>query len=213
MEFASEMVLKASLLKMRVEEVPTTLAVAGRTRPPHLRTWRDGWRHLRFMLLYSPRWLFLYPGLALILAGCAVGGWLLPGPRRLGTVMLDVHTMLYAALAVLIGAQAVWFAVLARVYAATTGLLPPEVRLERVFRWVNLEVGLVAGVGLVVAGLAGSVEAVWEWRQASFGPLQPTRVLRIIVPSILALTLGAQMVLGSFFLSLLGFRRRGGGPQ
>lgn len=212
MEFASEMVLKAALMKMRVVEVPTTLSVAGRTRPPHLRTWRDGWRHLRFMLLYSPRWLFLYPGLALVVVGCAVGGWLVPGPRRVGTVTLDVHTLLYAALAVLIGAQAVWFAVLARVYAGTAGLLPPELLLERAFRWVTLEGGLVVGAVLVVAGLAGSVSAVWQWSEAAFGPLQPTRVLRTIIPSILGLTLGAQIILGSFFLSLLGLRRRGAGP-
>ncbi len=212
MEFASEMVLKAALMKLRVVEVPTMLAVAGRTRPPHLRTWRDGWRHLRFMLLYSPRWLFLYPGLAMILAGCALGGWLLPGPRRVGQVTLDVHTLLYAALAVLIGAQAAWFAVLARVYAATAGLLPREVRLERVFRWITLEVGLVAGALLVIGGLLGSVCAVWQWREVHFGPLQPSHVLRTIIPSMLALTLGAQILLGSFFLSLLGLRRRGAGP-
>jgi hypothetical protein len=212
MEFASELVLKAALMKMRVAEVPTTLSVAGRTRPPHLRTWRDGWRHLRFMLLYSPRWLFLYPGLALVVAGCVVGGWLVPGPRRVGNVTLDVHTLLYAALAVLIGAQAVWFAVLARVYAGTAGLLPPELRLERVFRWVTLEGGLTVGAVLIVAGLAGSVSAVGQWSDAAFGPLQPTRVLRTIIPSILGLTLGAQILLGSFFLSLLGLRRRGAGP-
>jgi glycosyltransferase involved in cell wall biosynthesis len=209
MEFASEMVLKAALSGLRVVEVPTTLAVAGRTRAPHLRTWRDGWRHLRFMLLYSPRWLFLYPGLALMLAGCAVGGWLLPGPRRVGAVTLDVHTLLYAALAVLIGAQAVWFAVLARVYAATAGLLPRELRLERAFRWISLEAGLAVGTLLITAGLAGSVYAVWQWREAHFGPLQPSHVLRTIIPSIVALTLGAQILLGSFFLSLLGLRRRG----
>ena len=212
MEYASEMVLKASVLGMRIAEVPTTLSVAGRTRAPHLRTWRDGWRHLRFMLLYSPRWLFLYPGLALMLLGGVVGGWLLPGPRHLGGVTLDVHTLLYAALAVLVGFQAVWFAVLAKVFAVTTGLLPPDARLNRLFRYVTLETGLVIGALLLAAGLAGSIHAVGTWSRHSFGTLDPTRVLRTIIPSVLALALGCQIILGSFFLSLLGLRRRGAKP-
>lgn len=212
MEFASEMVLKASVLGMRIEEVPATLAPAGRTRPPHLRPWRDGWRHLRFMLLYSPRWLFLYPGLALMLAGCLVGGWLLPGPRRVGGVTLDVHTLIYAAGAVLVGFQAVWFAGLAKVFAVTTGLLPTDERLNRWFRFITLETGLAVGALLVLAGAGGSVYAVWLWGQLEFGPLEPVRVLRTIIPSMLALALGSQVVLGSFFLSLLGLRRRGAKP-
>ncbi|MBM3881451.1 MAG: glycosyltransferase family 2 protein [Verrucomicrobia bacterium] len=213
MEFASEMVVKASLLGLRIAEVPVTLAPAGRTRPPHLRTWRDGWRHLRFMLLYSPRWLFLYPGFALMLAGLSVGLWLAGGPRSVGSVVLDVHTLLYAALAMLIGAQSVWFAILARAFATRTGLLPAQGGVPAATRWLTLEWGLGAGALLIVAGLAGSLYAVGLWSQQSFGPLEPTRVLRTIIPAILALTLGCQVVLGSFFLSILGLPRRGTPPE
>ncbi len=208
MEFASEMVVKANLNGLRVTEVPTTLSPDGRTRAPHLRSWRDGWRHLRFLLIYSPRWLFLYPGFALALAGAVVGAWLLPGPRRVGSVTFDVHTLLYAALAVLIGFQAVIFAVFTKVFGVTEGLLPPDPRLNRLFRYVTLEVGLIAGAVLIVAGLAGSLYAVHVWRARSFGPLEPAHTLRTIIPAILSLVLGCQVVLSSFFLSVLGLRRR-----
>ncbi|HSW31545.1 MAG TPA: glycosyltransferase family 2 protein [Longimicrobiales bacterium] len=208
MEFASEMVVKATLLGLSVAEVPTTLSPDGRSRPPHLRSWRDGWRHLRFMLLFSPRWLFLYPGLLLMVAGVAVGAWLLPGPRRLGPVTLDVHTLLYAAGLVLVGFQAVLFAVFTKVFAITEGLLPADPRMMRVFRYVTLETGLVAGIVLLVLGASGTVWAVTAWRSAAFGELDPSSVLRIVVPSVLALALGCQVVFGSFFLSVLGLTRR-----
>jgi hypothetical protein len=138
MEFASEMVVKASLLQMKTCEVPTTLSPDGRGRPPHLRRWRDGWRNLRFMLLYSPRWLFLYPGLGLLMAGVLLCAWLLPGPRKLGAVTLDLRTMLYAAMMALMGFQAVLFAVSSKVFAISEGLLPPDPRLERVFKVITL---------------------------------------------------------------------------
>lgn len=210
MELASEIVLKACVLNMRIAEVPTTLSPAGRSRPPHLRSWRDGWRHLRFMLIYSPRWLFLYPGLALMFVGAAVGLWLLPGPRPVGRVTFDVHTLLYAALAVLIGFQAVLFALFTKVFAETEQLLPPDPRLARLARWFTLEVGLGIGFGLIALGMAGSVYAVRTWLEVSFGPLEPRAVLRMIIPSILALTLGCQIVLASFFLSVLRLHRRRG---
>lgn len=208
MEFASEMVLKATLLNMRIAEVPTTLAKDGRSRPPHLRTWRDGWRHLRFMLLYSPRWLFLYPGIALMALGTAVGAWLLPGPRTVNGVTIDVHTLLYAAVAILLGFQAVSLAVFAKVFGTTAGLLPPDERVERLMKWLNFETGLIAGGLLIVAGLAASGYAVQTWSAADFGPLNASITLRMIVPAVLALTLGFQLILTSFFLSLLGMGRR-----
>jgi hypothetical protein len=208
MEFASEMVVKATLMRMRIVEVPTVLSPAGRTRRPHLRPWRDGWRHLRFMLLYSPRWLFLLPGIALMAAGLVICGWLWPGPRRAGGVTLDVHTMLYAAALVLVGFQAVWFAVFAKIFAVTEGLMPPDPRLERAFRHVTLETGLVLGGGLLLGGMAGSLHAVSVWRDGAFGPLDPASMLRLIIPSVLALILGGQVVLASFFMSLLGLRRK-----
>ncbi len=208
MEFASEMVVKASLQGLRITEVPTTLSPDGRSRPPHLRSWRDGWRHLRFMLVYSPRWLFLYPGMLLMLVGLGAGLWLLPGPQKVGGVTFDVHTLLYAMLAVLIGFQAVVFSVFTKIFAVSEGLMPEDQRLNRLFKVVTLEVGLIAGTLLILGGLAGSIYAVGLWREKSFGDLNPAQTLRTILPAVLALTLGCQIVLSSFFLSVLGLKRR-----
>jgi hypothetical protein len=160
------------------------------------------------MLLFSPRWLFLYPGLALIALGLVVGAWLLPGPRRVGSVTFDVHTLLYAGLAVLIGFQAILFAIFSKVFAMTEGLLPEDPRFGRLPRWLSLETGLVGGGVLVLAGLAGSIAQVFGWGRESFGPLEPTRVLRSVIPAVVAIALGAQLVLASFFLSLLELKRR-----
>jgi glycosyltransferase involved in cell wall biosynthesis len=208
MEFASEMVVKASLLGMRVAEVPTTLSPDGRGRRPHLRTWRDGWRHLRFLLMYSPRWLFLYPGMFLILTGFLVSAWLLPGPRVLFGIGLDVHTLLYAFVSVLLGFQLVAFAFFTKVFAISEGLHPYDPRLHRLFRFMTLEVGLVAGFLLIMAGVAGSVLAVSGWAADHFGALDPVRMLRLVMPSVFSLTLGVQIVCSSFFMSILGLRRR-----
>ena len=208
MEFASEMVVKATLLHMRIAEVPTTLSPDGRSRPPHLRTWRDGWRHLRFLLLYSPRWLFLYPGLLLILLGLGVGAWILPSPRTMGRVTLDIHTLLYAGLAILLGFQAVAFSAFTKIFAISQGLLPEDPQLTKLCRFLNLEGGLALGGMLVLYGLVGSVSALSDWSSRSFGPLEPTRTLRMIAPAILSLALGCQIILASFFLSVLGLRRK-----
>jgi len=208
MEFASEMIVKATLMDLRITEVPTTLSPARRTRQPHLRTWRDGWRHLRFLLVYSPRWLFLYPGAFLMLAGLLVGGWLIPGPRRIGTVGFDVHTLLYAAGAIIIGFQSVVFAFFTKVFAISEGLLPVHPRLTKAFKYITLETGLAAGSLLVVAGLAGSLYAFIHWSLGSFGALDATRTLRIVIPSLTALMLGSEVILSSFFLSVLGLSRR-----
>ncbi len=208
MEFASEMVVKAALLNMRVAEVPTTLSPDGRSRPPHLRSWRDGWRHLRFLMLYCPRWLFFYPGLLFMSLGLALMLWLMPGTRQIGTIGLDVHTLVYAGLAVVIGFQAVIFSVLTKVYGVAEGFLPRDARLDSLFRFVTLEVGLAVGVILCALGLGGALFSVWDWSRQSFGGLEPTSMLRMVVPSAVFLTLGCQTVLSSFFLSILGIRRR-----
>ena len=208
MELASEMVVKASIRGMRIAEVPVQLAKDGRSRPPHLRSWRDGWRHLRFLLLYSPRWLFLYPGILLMALGLAFGLWLIPAPRRLGPFGLDVHTLLYAAGAVLIGFQAVLFAIFSKVFAIGAGLMPEDVRLSRLTRVVRLEAGLITGAILVIAGLAGSIFAVSQWRNTSYGPLSPSEVLRLVIPSVTAMILGFETILGSFFLSVLALARK-----
>lgn len=206
MEYASEMVIKASLAGLRIAEVPTTLSMDGRPRTPHLRPWRDGWRHLRLMLLFSPRWLFLYPGIVLMALGGIIGLWLLPGPRMLGGIELDVHTLLYCAMAILIGFQATCFAILANTYAIDQGLLGEDSRIWSASRRVTLELGLTVGAGLVIAGFASSVAALWDWREQSFGHLDPRQMLRAVIPSALALTLGCQIALSSFFLSILGLR-------
>ena len=208
MEFAVEMVVKGTLMGLRVGEIPTTLSPDGRTRPPHLRTWGDGWRTIRFMLLYSPRWLFFYPGLLVILMGVAGGLWLLPGPRTVGSVTFDAHTFLYAAMAILIGFQAICFGLFARTFAVTEGFLPEDASLNVFFRTFTLETGLMIGAVLVAGGLAGSVYAVNAWRLQGFGPLDFSRTLRIVIPSATAITLGFQTVLSSFFVSILGLARR-----
>lgn len=208
MELASEMVVKAQLHGLRLTEVPATLSPDGRDRPPHLRPWRDGWRHLRFLLLYSPRWLFFYPGIALMLMGAALHALLLPGPFVVGDTTLDVHTLLYGGGMILVGAQAVFFAVLARIFAITEGLLPEPRSFQRFFQVVKMEHGLVVGVLLVLLGVAGSVWAVTAWAGRDFGPYSPEEAMRIIVPSVVLLALGAQVTFSSFFLSLLGMKRR-----
>jgi glycosyltransferase involved in cell wall biosynthesis len=208
MEFASEMVIKATVFKLKITEIATTLRPDGRNRPPHLRPWRDGWRHLRFMLLFSPRWLFLQPGIAMIVAGTIVGGLLIRGPLRLGSVTFDVHTLLFAGMAVLIGFQSVAFAVFTKVFAIQSGVLPPDEKFQRLFRWLNLEKGLAAGGVLITAGLAMSLQAVGLWGQHSFGELRQGELLRWVIPGGLLLTLGCQVVLVSFFLSILGLPLR-----
>ena len=208
MEFASEMVVKATLQQIRIRDVPITLSPDGRGRPPHLRSWRDGWRHLRFLLLYSPRWLFLYPGLMLMSIGLAISALLLPGPRTLGGITFDVHTLLYAALAVMVGFQAIAFALFTKVFAISEGLLPDDPRLRRAMNYITLEVGLLVGFGLAAAGLASSIYAIAYWDAHSFGPLNPTQTLRVVIPAVTSITLGCQILLSSFFLSILGLRRR-----
>lgn len=207
MEFASETVVKASLRQLRITEVPTTLSLDGRSRKPHLRSWRDGWRHLRFLLLYSPRWLFLYPGLLLMLIGALVSGWLLVGPRVVDGITFDVHTLLYAALAIIVGYQTVNFAVFTKVFGITEGLLPEDPRLSVLFRHITLETGLIAGVLLFFGGLGMSVYALSDWRAHSFGPLDPSSTLRLVIPAATLIMLGLQTILSSFFLSILGLKR------
>jgi glycosyltransferase involved in cell wall biosynthesis len=208
MEFATEMIVKATLLKLQIAEVPTTLSPDGRSRPPHLRTWRDGWRTLRFFLLYSPRWLFLYPGIALMVVGSLLGLWLLPAQRTVGSVTVDVHTLVYAAAFVLLGFQAIAFAVFTKFFAISEGLLPPDPTLDKLFRYFTLEVGLAIGTLLTIAGLATSIYAVGSWGSQHFGALDYPHTMRLVIPASLFLTLGAQIIFASFFMSVLGLRRR-----
>ncbi len=208
MEFASEIVVKSSLLGFSIAEVPTTLSPDGRSRRPHLRTWRDGWRHLRFLLLFSPRWLFLYPGIALMFIGTVLGLWLLPAPRVVGNVTFDVHTLLYAAAFVLLGFQAIAFACFTKIFAISEGLLPPDPHLDKMFRYITLELGLVVGGALSILGLAISTYALRTWGVRHFGPLDISHTLRLVIPAVLCLILGVQTIFSSFFLSILGLRHR-----
>jgi glycosyltransferase involved in cell wall biosynthesis len=213
MEFASEMVIKATLMRMRIVEVPTTLSPDGRSRPPHLRPWRDGWRHLRFMLLFSPRWLFLVPGAVLMLAGFLVGALLMRGPMRVGGVVFDVDTLLYAALATLSGFEAICFGVFTKIFAIGEGLLPEDPSLTRFFRYINLEVGLAIGAAVLLMGVGGTLGSLWWWRQHGFGPVEAGQMLRLVIPSALGVTLGFQIILSSLFLSVLGLRTRSYGGK
>jgi glycosyltransferase involved in cell wall biosynthesis len=208
MEFASEMVVRATLLKMRIAEVAATLDPDGRSRPPHLRPWRDGWRHLRFLLLFSPRWLFLIPGLLLMLLGGVGVASLWPGDVTIGSIHLGVHTMLYAAMTTAAGYQAVTFSVFTKIFAICEGLLPEDPRLTRLFRYVTLESGLVAGFVLMFLSAAGTLYAVSYWGNRSFGPLDPSKMLRLVIPAAFMFLLGCQTVLNSLFLSVLGLRVR-----
>jgi glycosyltransferase involved in cell wall biosynthesis len=208
MEFASEMVVKATLLRMKISEIATTQLPDGRDHPPHLRTWQDGWRHLRFLLMYSPRWLFLYPGSALILLGAAGCAWLLPQPRVIYGLQFDARTLVYAFAAVLLGFQFVAFALFTKVFAISEGLLPNDARLTRAFRYITLEIGLVAGAVLVALGIGGTVFAFSGWVKQGLGTASLDLVLRLALSSVFSLTLGVQVICSSFFLSILGLRRR-----
>jgi glycosyltransferase involved in cell wall biosynthesis len=203
MEFASEMVVKATLANMRIAETPTTLSPDGRSRAPHLRTWRDGWRHLRFLFLYSPRWLFLYPGAAMMFIGIAATAWLLPAQRTVGSFSLDVDTLVYALGMVLIGFQAIVFAVCAKVYGISRGLLPNRLWVQKTLQRFSLEKGLLAGVALTLAGLVAGFYGVHIWRTAGFGNLDPDTILRITLPSCCAIVIGIELIFASCFLSVL----------
>jgi glycosyltransferase involved in cell wall biosynthesis len=208
MEFASEMVVKSSLAGLRMTEVPTTLSPDGRSRPPHLRSWRDGWRHLRFLLLFSPRWLFLIPGVVTFFIGVLLSLWLLPGPQTLGRWTFDVDTLTYSLGMVLIGAHISVFAVSARVFGTQEGFLPPNPKFERIFNYINLEVGLIFGCILLLMGFGILGYALHIWHGAGFGDLSPQRMLRLTLPSATCFMLGVEAIFGSFFLSLLGMNRR-----
>jgi glycosyltransferase involved in cell wall biosynthesis len=207
MEFASEMVIKASLKGMRIAEVPVILHPDGRSRPPHLRTWRDGWRHLRFMLLFSPRWLFLYPGAALFAIGVVLSALLIAGPLRVGGVRLDIHTHLVAGFLCLMGYQLVLFAVFTKIFAIREGFHPPHPVLQRLFDYITLEVGLLAGALMALAGGVGLIVAVVSWQAVGFGNLDPSLTMREVIPAVVLLALGTQTVFASFFISILSIDR------
>jgi len=208
MEFALEMMIKASLFGVRTTEIPITLHPDGRSaHPPHLKTFRDGWRSLRFFLLFSPRWLFLIPGMLLILAG--LGGYALAMPQlSIGRITFDVHTLLFASLAIICGYQSIAFALMTKVFAISEGLLPEDPRLNRMFKLVNLESGLCVGAVGMAVGLTLLGSAVHQWADVDFGHLNYAHTMRWVIPGVMLTALGFQTILSSFFGSLLGMRRR-----
>jgi glycosyltransferase involved in cell wall biosynthesis len=209
MEFAIEMIVKATMMGLKVTEVPTTLSPDAEGREPHLNTWRDGWRSIRLLLLYSPKWLFLYPGLALLAVGVAGMAWLVPGQRSVGSVTFDVSTLLYFSLAVIVGLQSVYFFLTARWFGITEGLLPDDPRIRRLLEGRGrLELGLAAGMLLLGIGLGLSVYALALRNEVGFGRLDYPDTLRIIIPGATLIACGMQTALSALFLSVLGLRRR-----
>jgi glycosyltransferase involved in cell wall biosynthesis len=208
MEFASEMVVRAALAGYRLAEVPTTLSRSGRSRPPHLRTWRDGWRHLRFLLIYSPRWLFLYPGLLLVGVGVLGIVLLFPGELRVGAIRLNIHTFVAACMAVLIGIQSITFAGVARRYAALRGLLPPPTGYSARLRALTPERLLLLGAVLFGAGLIGLIWCVAQWVSVDFGPIADQRILRVLTLSFTGLAAGVQFALVAFLAGLMEIPQR-----
>lgn len=205
MEFASEMVAKAALAGLRIEEVPTTLRPDGRGRPPHLRTWRDGWRHLRFLLLFCPRWLFLYPGMLFLTIGLVGFALLEHGPVSLVSIGLDIHSLLYMAAATVLGAQMVQLAVLTKWIGILSGIVPSQRWLQRFGPYLKLETGLISGLVMVLAGLGWSVSLLMSWRAEGFGILDPSQTMRGAIPAITLLILGAQVATATLFAGALHF--------
>jgi glycosyltransferase involved in cell wall biosynthesis len=208
MEFASEMIVKATLNGLKITEVPTTLAPDGRSRPPHLRSWRDGWRHLRFLLMLSPEWLFFYPGLLLAMIGFIVLVALSLGPIRIANVTFDINTLLLAGVAVIVGVQAVGLAVLAKQFCIANHLLPPSARFRSLADHLSLEFLLLVGTALTLAGIVGIAVAVLTWQEAGFGDLNAGSMMRLLVPSSTALCVGLQLAFTAFFKGVLGLATR-----
>ncbi|MBJ3784800.1 glycosyltransferase family 2 protein [Devosia sp. MSA67] len=203
MEFASEMVVKATLGQLDVREVPTTLKPDGRSRAPHLRSFRDGWRHLRFLLLFSPRWLFLYPGVALLWIGLAVGSQLLRGPVQVGGITFGVHTLLVAALCVITGTQAIAFAIIGRRFASRYGFIPRSGTYDRLLESLTLERVLLVALLLMLGGFVAMFWGLWEWARRDFGPLDSTATLRAVILAMTALVTGFQLMMSAFMSSMI----------
>jgi hypothetical protein len=200
MEYASEMIAKAGLQRMPIAEVPVQLHKDGRNRKPHLKTWQDGWKHLRLILLLSPKWLLLAPAILFLIAGVMLGSLLLFNFIEVFNLVLDIHSLYYASVFVMLGIQLLQFYVLARLYGSSMGLYPARRFSQWVFRWLGFETGLLVGSMVFFSGIGLSVFAVWQWQQAGFGPLDPSSVFRIIIPAGFCISLGMQMMVFGFLL-------------
>lgn len=206
MEFASEMIVKSKLNDLKIIEVPTILYPDGRSRKPHLKTWSDGWRHLRFLMLYSPNWLFLIPAVILMLVGLVTSILLISQPVMVEDIIFDIHTLMYSSGMVLVGFQFMVFYALTKIFAVENGLLPKSERYNKLFKYINLEKGLIIGVVLLVVGFALSYKGLSIWKSSDFGMLQPTDTFRVIIPAVFTILLGVQVILFSLFFSILGLK-------
>ena len=203
MEFSTEMIVRGALADYRIDEIPTTLSKDGRSRPPHLRTWQDGWRHLSFLLMYSPKWLFLYPGLLLLALGLFTAFVLLPGTIMVGNVGFDIHTFTVACIAVLVGTQAISFAAVARRYATIHKLLPPFGRFSSILNVFTLNRILIAALIIALSGFGGLVWCTLQWASTGFGPLEYSTLLRMLILSLTMLAIGVQLALTGFLSAIV----------
>lgn len=203
MEFASEMIVKATLAKLRISDVPTILSPDGRSRPPHLRSWRDGWRHLRFLLMMSPRWLFLYPGFFLLGVGTLGTATIMAQPLVIKGVAFDIHTLLYAGAAAIIGTQLLLFSVITRAIGIVKGVLPLSPSASQLLRWFTLERGLIAGLGIFIVGLSLAGISVARWADLHFTALDPREMMRLAIPSVTFMVLGMEVLFASFVVSFI----------
>ena len=207
MEYASEMVVQATLHHLKMTEVPTTLSPDGRTRPPHLRSWSDGWRHLKFLLIHSPNWLFLYPGIALAGIGLVLMILLTFGPLTVENITFDIHTQLYAGIMTIVGVQVILFSVYTKAYAANTGFIPVS-KPNKAIETFTANKGVLIGLILLVLGIAATITAFAIWGQKGFGALNPQQMMRITIPAVVAICIGLQLIFGSLFMEILNVKHR-----
>jgi glycosyltransferase involved in cell wall biosynthesis len=213
MEFASEMVVKAAMRGLNVVEVPTILHPDGRTRPPHLRTWSDGWRHLKFLLLYSPKWLFFYPGIFLIILGALISVPLLFAPIQIGNITLDINTLMYASLLTILGVQSVFFSLFTYVFGINAALLPHDAATDKILSYIGLEKGLAFSLGMILLGFASSLGAIIYWGENRFGDIDPTFSMRLVIPGAVLFSLGFEILFASFFISILNTQLKQGNSK
>lgn len=208
MEYASEMVVKATMYGLKMTEVPTTLSPDGRSRAPHLRSFRDGWRHLKFLLLHSPNWLFLYPGMVFCVLGLIITAALMFGPVQIGGVVFDIHTMLYGSAMIMIGTNMIFFSLFTRIYAIRTNFIPTKESAATKLANVTTEKGAVAGVLLTLAGIAMTIAAFVIWKDTSFGNLNPQEMMRMTIPALTLMVVGIEMIFASFFIGILNIKHQ-----
>lgn len=207
MEFASEMVVKASLARLRITEVPTTLRPDGRHRAPHLRPWRDGWRHLRFMLLRSPQWLFVYPGITLTVLALSGAIWVALAPRQVFAATFDINALLYLCTATIVGVQVIYFGLVAMIFAQRMQLRVPSALADRLLSHASQPAAMAIGLVLLLLGMSAATYAIVQWGQVSFGGLLPSRMMRITIPAVTTLALGVQVLFGSLLLGFIALER------